>query len=73
VERDGRSVGVGITARSVEGGGEGLVLVSFADDPVSELRPTRLVESEGDASRITQLEQELASTREDLQSAIRDL
>ena len=73
VERDGRSVGVGITARSVEGGGEGLVLVSFADDPVSELRPTRLVESEADASRITQLEQELAATREDLQSAIRDL
>src|SRR5581483_1242942 len=73
VERDGRSIGVGITARPFENGGEQLILVSFVDDPVPALRTAGPVESAADAPRVAQLEQELEATRADLQSAIRDL
>lgn len=73
VERDGRSVGVGITAHPIESGGEELILVSFVDDAVPALRTGEPVESASDAPRVIQLEQELEATREDLQSAIRDL
>jgi hypothetical protein len=51
----------------------GLLLVSFIDDLKPELRPARPVETAKDASRVAQLERELEATREDLQSAIRDL
>ena len=73
LKRNERSVGVSITALPVEGDNEELFLVSFVDDPTPELSPVRPVESAADASRVAQLEQELAATREDLQSAIRDL
>ncbi len=73
VRRDGRAVGVSITALPVESDGEGLLLVSFIDDPAPKLRAVSPVESAADASRVTQLEQELNATRKDLQSAIRDL
>ncbi len=68
-----RSVGVSITALPVAGDNEDLFLVSFVDDPPPELSRVRPSESEVDASRVAQLEQELAASREDLQSAIRDL
>ena len=73
VKRNGFSIGVSITALPVESDDGGLFLVSFVDDPAPELRNVRPVESAADASRVNQLEQELAATREDLQSAIRDL
>ena len=73
LKRDGRSVGVSITALPVEGDNEELLLVSFIDNPTSDVSLARPVESAADASRVAQLEQELAATREDLQSAIRDL
>ena len=73
VKLNGCSIGVSITALPIESAGEGLLLVSFLDDPVRELRPVRPVESTADASRVAQLEQELEATREELQSAIRDL
>ena len=73
VRRDGRQVGVSITALPVESDSEGLLLVSFIDDPAPKLRAVSPVKSAADASRVTQLEQELEVTRKDLQSAIRDL
>jgi len=73
VKRNESSIGVSITVLPVESEGEGLLLVSFIDDPAPELRAVRPVESATDASRVTQLEQELEATRGDLQSAIRDL
>ena len=39
LERNGRSVGVSITALPVEGDSEDLFLVSFVDDPTPELEP----------------------------------
>ena len=69
-KRNGSSTGVSITALPVERNGEGLLLVSFVDDPVPEPKG---VESPVDASRVAQLERELAATSEDLQNAIRDL
>ena len=73
LERNGRSVGVSITTLPVAGDSEELFLVSFVDDPTPG--PSRIAPSESDvdASRVAQLEQELAASREDLQSAIRDL
>ena len=68
-----RPVGVSITALPVAGDNEQLVLVSFVDDPPPELSRVRPSESEVDASRVGQLEQELAAAREDLQIAVRDL
>ena len=73
LKRNGSSIGVSITALPVEGENEELFLVSFIDDRIPELSSVRLVKSAADMSRVTQLEQELAATREDLQSAIRDL
>jgi len=73
LKRNERSVGVSITALPVAGDNEELFLVSFVDDPTPELSLVRPSESDVDASRVTQLEQELAASREDLQSAIRDL
>ena len=69
-KRNGYSTGVSITALPVESNGEGLLLVSFVDDPMPEPKG---VQSAGDASRVAQLERELAATSEDLQNAIRDL
>ena len=68
-----RSVGVSITALPVAGDDEDLFLVSFVDDPPPELSRVKPSESEVDASRVAQLEQELAASREDLQIAVRDL
>ena len=73
VKRNECPVGVTITVLPVEGEDEDLFLVSFVDDPTLELSPAKPFESAADALRVTQLEQELAATREDLQSAIRDL
>jgi two-component system CheB/CheR fusion protein len=73
VKRDGCVIGVSIAALPVESDGEGLLLVSFIDDPAPELRSAAPNETAADASRVTQLEQELEATREELQSAIRDL
>jgi two-component system CheB/CheR fusion protein len=73
LKRDGRPVGVSITALPVEGDSGDLLLVSFVDDPTPKQRSAQPLESVADASRVNQLEQELAATREDLQSAIRDL
>ena len=73
LERNERTVGVSITALPVAGESEDLFLVSFVDDPTPVSSRVRSSESEVDASRVAQLEHELAASREDLQSAIRDL
>ena len=73
LKRDERSVGVSITALPVESDNEELLLVSFLDNPTSDVSLARPVKSAAEATRVAQVEQELAATREDLQSAIRDL
>jgi len=73
VKRNGCSVGVGITVRPIESGGEKLFLISFIDDATPGSRLVGPVESVADVSRIAQLEQELEATRGDLHNAIRDL
>jgi two-component system, chemotaxis family, CheB/CheR fusion protein len=71
--RGERSVGVTITALPVAGDNEDLFLVSFVEDVTPEVSSVKPNGLEVDASRVAQLEQELAASREDLQSAIRDL
>jgi two-component system CheB/CheR fusion protein len=62
----------GIDVQKVLNAGEAFLLVSFVDEPsagVVALSPV----AKGDMSRITQLEQELEATRNELQGAIQDL
>jgi two-component system CheB/CheR fusion protein len=73
LKRNECPVGVSITVLPVEGDHQDLFLVSFVDDPTPKLSPVKPLKSAADASRVAQLEHELAATREDLQSAIRDL
>jgi two-component system CheB/CheR fusion protein len=73
IKRNECAIGVTITVLPVEGDDEDLFLVSFVDDPAPKLGIVKAPESAADASRVTQLEQELTATRADLQSAIRDL
>jgi two-component system, chemotaxis family, CheB/CheR fusion protein len=71
VQRDGESVAVGVSVVPLQSGGEGFLLVSFAD----ELKQTGGGKEEtqaADPSRVTQLEQELEATRKELDGAIHD-
>jgi len=71
VRRNGDVVPVSISARPLPHEGEELVLVSFVDEP--ERKPAATVETPAEASRATQLEQELEDTRKELESTIHEL
>jgi two-component system CheB/CheR fusion protein len=71
VRRNGDVVPVSISARPLPHEGEELVLVSFVDEPERKLADT--VETPAEASRVTQLEDELADNRKELESTIREL
>ena len=73
MKRDGGSANVGITVRPLESDGEPLLLISFVDEQAPVVGTAKPSETVADASRATQLEHELESTREELHSAIRDL
>ena len=65
VKRNGGSVTVSISARPVQHEGEELLLVTFADAP--EQKAVAITESLAEASRVEQLEEELETTRKDLE------
>ena len=68
--RDGIAVPFNIEVRLLVGEGEELLLICFADAPVIAARPTHAVVP-GSVPRISELEQELAAARTELQGAIR--
>ena len=61
-----------ITVQSAHNQGEELLLVCFVDDPKIE-PPRRMAGPERDASRVADLEEELESTRTELQGAVHNL
>ena len=72
VDRDGATLGFGISARPVLSDGEELALICFHDEAKQERRQGGAV-APGEVSRVAELEQELESTRLELQGAIRNL
>lgn len=72
MNRDGSALSFGISVQPVPSEGEDLLLVCFVDEPPPERKRSRLT-APGDVSRVAELEQELAATRTELQSAIRNL
>lgn len=70
--RDGARHSFGIEVQPVANGDEDLMLVCFVDEMKSEPRTDTAVRLE-DVSRVAELEQELESTRTELQGAIHDL
>jgi two-component system CheB/CheR fusion protein len=71
VKRNGDTVTVSISARTVQYQGEDLVLVTFADEP--ERRKPSTAATPAEASRAEQVERELETTRRELELTIRDL
>src|SRR5580704_9699648 len=69
----GNGVAVRIEVHPVQSAGDGLLLVSFFDEPGREPRSGRSVEPPGDLSRTAELEGKLDATRKELQSAIHEL
>ena len=69
VQRDGEAVAVNLSVAPLQFGGEGFLLVSFAD----ELEQKRVAGSDAaDPPNVAQLEHELEDTRKELESAIQD-
>jgi two-component system CheB/CheR fusion protein len=71
VKREGAAVAFDIDVRPIVSDGEELMLICFANEHVSSVRPSSSVP--GDSARVVELEQELTATRAELQGAIRDL
>jgi len=69
---NGTEISFRIDVRPIASDGEDLLLVCFVDEPRPEPRRDGAVTPE-DASRVAELEQELAVTRSELQEAIRNL
>ena len=75
VKRDGSTVAVRVSARPVRGprGGDELLLVTFEDEAKQRRGAAKAASSRAEESIVKQLELELKSTREELQSAIEEL
>jgi two-component system, chemotaxis family, CheB/CheR fusion protein len=72
VNRNGNSLSFSIAVQPALSEGEELLLICFIDEPKEERRPDRQAVP-GDGRRVTELEHELEATRNELQSAIRNL
>jgi two-component system CheB/CheR fusion protein len=72
VKRNGASVAVNVSAQPVTSAGEELVLLSFVDVPKEQLKTVAETEPPVYASQIASLEEELNTTRKDLEDAVRD-
>ena len=72
VDRDGGPLAFGISARPVLSDGEQLALICFVDEAKPAERQDRSG-APGDMSPVAELEQELDTTRTELQAAIRNL
>jgi two-component system, chemotaxis family, CheB/CheR fusion protein len=70
--RDGKAKSFNIEVRPLVSEGEELLLICFADEQVIAARQTHTAVP-GSDPRVTELEQELAATRTELQAAIRNL
>jgi two-component system CheB/CheR fusion protein len=73
LSRNDNSGEISIGVQPLQSDGEDLLLVSFIDEPRREQKLGALIESPADATRVAQLEHELDVTRQERQSAIRDL
>ena len=71
--RNGEAHAFSIAAQPVASEGEDLLLVCFVDEPRARAHDRIARSTQGDVSRVAELEQELESTRAELQGAIRDL
>lgn len=71
-EFGGAAIAFDIHVRPIEGEGEPLMLVCFVDVPVSQARNSRST-SPKTATRVAELENELETTRTELQGAIHNL
>ncbi|MGD0634725.1 MAG: chemotaxis protein CheB [Beijerinckiaceae bacterium] len=69
---DGAVLAFSISVQPVQSDGKELFLVCFSDEPLSEKNPDTFFD-QADAPRIIELERELDVTRNELQSAIRNL
>ncbi len=69
---DGNTGRFSIAVQPVQSEGEDLLLICFVDEPAREPRPGRRPVP-GERHQITELQQELAATRAELQGAIRNL
>jgi two-component system, chemotaxis family, CheB/CheR fusion protein len=71
-EQAGQDIAFDIHVKPVESDGEALLLVCFVDVPVKSAKPGRAI-SPNSAARVAELEQELETTRTELQGAIHNL
>ena len=72
INRDGKELSFSIAVQPVPNEGEELLLICFIDEPTPAVRDGRSI-LPADASRVTELEQELEATTTELQDAIRSL
>jgi two-component system CheB/CheR fusion protein len=72
MHHDGVEVSFSIDLRPVSSAGEELLVICFVEEPTHDNKPSRPA-TPRDASRITELEQELEATKLELQGAIRNL
>lgn len=72
VRRDGAAVAFDIDVQPLASDGEELMLICFANERVSSEKPL-FASAPEHGSRVAELEQDLAATRSELQSAIRNL
>jgi two-component system CheB/CheR fusion protein len=72
MNRDGKARGFSIALHPVLHEGEDLLLLCFVDNPIDEQKPGRKTAPK-DLPHVAELEQELAVTQMELQSAIRNL
>jgi len=71
-DHGGKAINFSVNVHPLQSDGETLLLVCFVDEPTAEPRRKRPV-SPGDASRVAEMEQELAALRSELQGAIHEL
>ena len=71
IKRNGHEAMVSISARPMQHEGEELLLVSFVDEP--EHKTARAKTTPAETSRVAQLDRELESTRQELETTIREL
>ncbi len=69
---NGSAILFSMKLQPIQNDGENLMLICFVDDPKQEQKPAGPVPAK-DASRVAELERELAAVRTELQGAIRNL
>ncbi|MCF8706750.1 MULTISPECIES: chemotaxis protein CheB [Sphingomonadaceae] len=73
IRRDGKTFFATATVRPLDVEGQELLLVSFFDEPGHKAKVRRSPRSLSDAARIAELENDVATTRQELEQTIREL